>query len=125
MTTTRGRRATTRGYCQAATAASRAPMAEDTVLVRPSADGPVLGTVTGYEMNNGCPWGADHCELPLYSSYDRDTPEWWDVLVDELLFSRIDVVMAHGRGCYDPDEGLDGNGNMCPRLLTRLVDAID
>ncbi len=98
---------------------------EDTVLLPPEAAGPVLGTVTGYEMSSRCPWDASRCELPLYSRYDRDTPEWWDILVDELLSSRVDVVMAHGRGCYDPDAGTDGNGNMCPRLLSELVAAID
>jgi hypothetical protein len=76
-------------------------------------------------MSSRCPWDPSRCERPLYTSYDRDTPEWWDILVDELLTSRVHVVMAHGRGCYGPDEGTDGNGNMCPRLLTHLVDAID
>src|SRR2546426_1869412 len=32
---------------------------------------------------------------------------------------------AHGRGCYDPNTGTAGNGNMCPRLLSNLVDAIN
>ena len=46
-------------------------------------------------------------------------------LVEELLHSRVHVVLAHGRGCIEPtgpDTG--GNGNMCPKLLTRMVDAI-
>lgn len=99
---------------------------EDTVLVPPQASGPMLGTVTGYEMDSPCPFAdQSHCQLPMYLRYDRNTDEFWDILVQELLHSRINVVMAHGRGCYDPNQGLSGNGNMCPRLLTRLVAAID
>lgn len=99
---------------------------EDTVLVPPRSAGPILGTVTGYEMNSACPFmDPSRCELPMYSSYDRDTDEFWDILVQELLHSRVNVVMAHGRGCLDATSGIDGNGNMCPRLLSRLVAAIN
>lgn len=88
---------------------------------------PVLGTVTGYEMNSGCPtgWNPGNCETPLYRPYDRNDPRWWDNLVEELLASRVHVVMAHGRGCYDPNSGTDGNGNMCPRVLSNFVDAVN
>ncbi|GMU60247.1 MAG: hypothetical protein AMXMBFR34_20100 [Myxococcaceae bacterium] len=100
--------------------------ADDTVLVLPSPGGAVLGTVTGYEMNDRCPFAdTSKCELPLYTRYDRDDPEWWDVLVEELLASRVNVVMVHGRGCLSADSGDQGNGNMCPRLLRHLVAAID
>lgn len=99
---------------------------DDTVLVPPRSAGPILGTVTGYEMNSHCPFSdPSHCELPIYARYDRDTDEWWDILVQELLHSRVNVVMAHGRGCYDVSSGTGGNGNMCPRLLSRLIAAID
>jgi len=97
----------------------------DITLEAPIYDGlPVLGTVTGYEMNSGCPWSGN-CETPLYRPYNRDDPRWWDNLVEELLASRVHVVMAHGRGCYDPNTGTSGNGNMCPRLLSNLVGAIN
>lgn len=100
--------------------------ADDTVLVLPSPGGAVLGTVTGYELNDRCPFAdTSKCELPLYTRYDRDDPEWWDVLVEELLASRVNVVMVHGRGCLSADSGDQGNGNMCPRLLRHLVAAID
>jgi dephospho-CoA kinase len=103
-----------------------AVLPEDTVLVPPKSVGPILGTVTGYEMDSPCPFAdPGRCELPLYAHYNRDTDEFWDLLVQELLHSRVNVVMAHGRGCYDPISGIGGNGNMCPRLLTRLVAAID
>ncbi len=98
----------------------------DVTLVAPVPRGTVLGTVFGYEMNSHCPFAdASRCELPLYKRYDRDDPEWWDVQVQELLHSRVNVVMAHGRGCLDPTSGDSGNGNMCPRLLRHLVAAID
>jgi hypothetical protein len=99
---------------------------EDTILVPPVPRGTVLGTITGYEISSGCPMPRpEHCEAPMYSSYDRNSAEWWDILVDEHLLSRVNVVMAHGRGCFDPSTGLDGNGNMCPRHLSKLVAAVD
>jgi hypothetical protein len=99
---------------------------DDTVLVPPIPRGTVLGTVTGYEISSGCPMPSpEFCEAPIYSSYDRNTAEWWDILVDEHLLSRVNVVMAHGRGCFDLTTGLDGNGNMCPRHLSKLVAAVD
>lgn len=98
----------------------------DVTLTTPVPRGTVLATVFGYEMNSHCPFAdGSRCELPLYKRYDRDDPEWWDVQVQELLHSRINVVMAHGRGCLDANGGTAGNGNMCPRLLSRLVEAID
>lgn len=98
----------------------------DVTLVPPPLTGPLLATITGYEMNDECPYD-DHgkCELPLYTPYDRDDRRFWDNLVEELVHSRVHVTLAHGRGCYDATSGTSGNGNMCPRLLSRLVDAID
>lgn len=99
---------------------------EDVTLVLPTPRGTVLGTVFGYEMDSPCPFAdTSKCELPLYLDYNRNNPEWWDVQVQELLASRVNVVMAHGRGCYDPNSGDSGNGNMCPRLLRHLVAAIE
>lgn len=102
--------------------------AADITLVAPVYDGmPILGTVTGYEMNSGVPpgWDPANAEIPLYTPYNRDDSRWWDNLVEELLTSRVHVVKAHGRGCYNPTTGNDGNGNMCPRLLANLVSAIN
>ncbi len=102
------------------------PLPEDTVLVPPPRVGPLLGTITGYEVQSGCPYGDPAmCEIPVFRPYDRNTPGWWDNLVEELIHSRVHVVMMHGRGCFDPLTGDDGNGDMCPRLLRYLVDAID
>ncbi len=107
---------------------SNSYLVNDTVLVRASESGhPILGTITGYEFGNGLSGYSDtEYELPIYNFYDRDTPEFWDMLVDELLLSRVNVVMMHGRGCTSLSPGSDsGIGNMCPRLLRHLVDAID
>ncbi len=102
------------------------PPAEDAILVPPPRVGPILGTITGYEMSSGCPYGDPAmCEIPIFVPYHRDSPDWWDNLVEELIHSRVHVVMMHGRGCYSPQNGDDGNGNMCPRLLRYLVEAID
>lgn len=87
--------------------------------------GTIYGNITGYEMNTSCPFPVENCDVPLFEPYDRNQADWWDNLVEELLFSRGHVVLAHGRGCYDPNNGDDGNGNMCPRLLRHLVSAID
>lgn len=99
---------------------------EDATLVPPARLGPVLGTTTGYEVRSGCPRAnPESCEPPIFRPYDRNTPAWWDNLVEELIHSRVHVVLMLGRGCFDPISGDDGNGDMCPRLLRYLVDAID
>jgi hypothetical protein len=101
---------------------------DDTQLLPvPAAPGhPTIGAIVGYEMNGPCPFSdPSQCQLPLYQPYNRDTPGWWDNVVEELEFSRVNVAMVHGRGCLSLDGGTDGNGNMCPRELSNLVDAID
>jgi hypothetical protein len=99
---------------------------DDGHLVAPRTSGPVIGAILGYEMNSPCPFADPAmCDLPMYSRYDRDDPDWWTFTLDELLHARLPVIFAHGRGCFDPTSGLSGNGNMCPRLLSRLVAAID
>jgi hypothetical protein len=101
---------------------------EDVILLPPDSTGrAILATITGYEMTGPCDAADDpgKCEIPLYRPYTRDSDAWWDNLVEELLHSRVHVIMAHGRGCFDPAQGDDGNGNMCPRLLRHLVAAID
>ena len=49
--------------------------------------------------------------------------------MDELLLSRLDLALLHGRGCHDKDPGSDkslrGTGSMCPRLLKGFVDAVE
>src|SRR5438093_6989894 len=74
----------------------------DVTLEPPVFDGiPVFATITGYEMDSGCPggWSPANCEIPIFRPYNRDDAQWWDNLVEELLTSRVHVVQAHGRGC--------------------------
>ena len=117
-------------------AAGQNVLSTDTVLVPPSTDGPVVAPITAYS------WRKDKLsrfldgafELPLYQNHtlDRDTEEYWNYLVDELLLSRVNAVMLHGRGCYVKDAPSDatnskyyrGSGEMCPRYLTRFRDAV-
>ncbi|MBI5526906.1 MAG: DUF5010 domain-containing protein [Deltaproteobacteria bacterium] len=99
----------------------------DTSLVPPRTDGRViLAAITGYEMTNHCQEADDEgkCELPLFDPYNRDTIEWWYNLVEELAFSRVQLTLLHGRGCWDPSSGDEGSGNMCPRLLRHFVKAV-
>jgi hypothetical protein len=99
----------------------------DTNLVPPRTDGRViLAAITGYEMTNHCQEADNEakCELPLFDPYNRDTIEWWYNLVEELAFSRVQLVLLHGRGCWDPSAGDEGSGNMCPRLLHHFVKAV-
>ena len=108
----------------------------DVTLLAPVFDGiPVLATVTGYEIDgppnyepNGYPHDyspSNRTEPTLYRPYNRNDPKWWDNLVEELIASRVHVVLPIGRGCYDPVSGFDGNGNLCPRHLTKLADAVN
>ena len=119
----------------------------DTVLVPPSADGPVVAPITAYSWRQS---KLKHFlkgafELPMYQNHtlSRDTDEFWNYLVDELLLSRVNAVMLHGRGCYVKDAPqllqvergygtIDaaaspyyrGSGELCPRYLTRFRDAV-
>ena len=109
----------------------------DITLVPPVFDNiPILATITGYEMAGptasdaitGYPSGyllSNRTEPPLYRPYNRDDPKWWDNLVEELIASRVHVVLLHGRGCIDPVSGFEGNGGMCPRHLTKFADAVN
>jgi hypothetical protein len=100
----------------------------DVTLVPPPSSGPIVGAVTAYNWRSDQAWPAEQYELPMYSVLDRDRPDFWTYLVDELLLSRLNVVVLHGRGCHDksPDAASDrGTGNMCPRLLRGFVDAVE
>ena len=127
--------------------ASQPVLPTDTVLVPPSTDGPVVAPITAYSWRKSkLPHFLNGAfELPLYQNHtlSRDTDEFWNYLVDELLLSRVNAVMLHGRGCYvkDAPQGygrslrygtLDaaefhyyrGSGELCPRYLTRFRDAV-
>jgi hypothetical protein len=62
-------------------------------------------------------------DAPLYYPFDTDTPAWWDNLVAEQLQARLPVVMFASRGTKTTNS-TDIAGNMNPRQLTRMVDAL-
>ena len=96
----------------------------DTILVRPSNNGPIVAPITGYNWRGAQEWPNLYYELPIYKDLDRNDDTFWNYLVDELLLARVNVVMLHGRGCWDLESGTQGSGDMCPRVLTKLVEAV-
>ena len=101
-----------------------AVLPSDVVLVRPSSDGPILAAITAYTWRVTKKWPDRYYELPIYKVIDRDDDTYWDYLVDELLLSRVNVVLMHGRGCWDLVSGTAGTGDLCPRILSNLVRAV-
>lgn len=97
----------------------------DTVLVPPDSHGPIMAPITGYSWTSNKTWPDLNYELPIYDTLNRDDEEYWNYLVDELLLARVDVVMLHGRGCWDLESGEEGSGNCCPRTLSKFVAAVD
>ena len=106
------------------------PTAADVTLLPPNpGTNPVIGTIFGYDPESQCPTAPNtaECEQPMYTPWDQTQTRWWDDVLEELLYSRVNVVMAHGRGCFSLTDATNtqGNGEMCPRLLVNLVNAID
>ena len=62
-------------------------------------------------------------DAPLYYPFDTDTSAWWDNLVAEQLQARLPVAMFASRGVKTTNSA-DISGNMNPRQLTRMVDAL-
>jgi hypothetical protein len=96
----------------------------DTILLRPESKGTIIAPITVYTWKNQAKFSDDQFEKPIYKNLnarDDGSTNYWNYLVDELLLSRVDVVMLHGRGCYDRMSGDDGPGGMCPRLLRHFV----
>lgn len=106
-----------------ATSGSKVVLPSDTVLVRPDSSGPTLGAITAYVWHDKSQFPANEFELPIYQSLERDSDDYWNYLVDELLLSRLDVVMLHGRGCTSTTSGNGGSGDLCPRVLAKFVAA--
>jgi len=107
-------------------------LASDTQLVPPppkAAGMPIMAPITAYHWTGAGNFPADQFERPIYKHVDRNHDDFWNYLVDELLLSRSNLVLLHGRGCYDadpPSGAVDdsGPGNLCPRLLRHFVDAV-
>lgn len=98
----------------------------DTVLLPPVSNGPTLGTITAYNWHSLNDWPSAQFERPIYNAavIERNNDDYWNRLVDELLLSRVNVVMLHGRGCSDLVSGMGGAGDECPRWLTKFVSAV-
>jgi len=102
----------------------------DTELVRPASWNPnsglpIVAPITAYTWKGTFDFD-DRYEKPIYQTLDRESDDFWNYLVDELLLSRTTVIMLHGRGCYnatDPDNWR-GPGEMCPRVLQKFIDAV-
>ncbi|HEY0797828.1 MAG TPA: DUF5010 domain-containing protein, partial [Candidatus Baltobacteraceae bacterium] len=102
--------------------------AQDFALVQPNTQGvPLNAPIFGYEMSTGIAYLPQNTEIPMYTPYDRDDAAWWDEQADELMFSRVPFTLLHGRGCLNPTNPNDisSNGNMCPRLLSNMVAAVN
>jgi hypothetical protein len=108
---------------------------------------PILGTIIGIENDQNSPrFQPGGSNLPLFglfdanhpkNTYDRNSPEWWDNLIEELQYSRVHVALPVSRGCTystaelqakagqipapDPYSGI---GNSCPRVLDKLTAAL-
>jgi len=68
---------------------------------------------------------ADKFERPIYNNLQRDTMDFWNYIVDELLLARVPVIMLFSRGCSSLEGGDEGPGNSCPRLLRHFVKAVE
>lgn len=91
--------------------------------------------IFGYERTEACdegpinafkdrePLNETQCDRPLFSPWNRDDPLWWNDMVEELDHANIGIVAAHNRGCSST-VSQHGEGDMCPRLLSGLITAI-
>ena len=100
----------------------------DVTLVNKKRDDNISAPIVGYNWRKTKEWRAEHYELPIYQVLDRDQPDFWNYLLDELLLSRVDLILLHGRGCWNANPGFarskKGTGDMCPRLLKGFVEAV-
>lgn len=86
---------------------------------------PILAPIVGYNWSPSYVAATHSNEVPIYQTLNRNSHDYWNYLVDELLLSRVPMALLHGRGCYNKKKGNQGPGDMCPRLLKRFVKAID
>lgn len=98
----------------------------DVTFVRPENSGPVVSPIFGYNWTSGLinrfrEEGENWYEWPIYDRssgnriMDRNTPEYWDTFVDELLLGRVTVISFHHRG--------PKIGDMHVSHLTKFIDA--
>lgn len=113
---------------------SNVVLPSDTVLVPPDDNiSPTVAAVTAYtwiEEEGSVRYNDTLFERPIYIQVDRDRDDYWHYLVDELLLSRVDVVLLSSRSCWqrEPtgDDAIDdaSPANMCPRVLRKFVKAV-
>lgn len=113
-----------------------------TMLPPPADDGPILAPIIGYGERGFCPNIRDKHDRhfteaqlstwyswPMYADYDRRTDRWWDILIDELLASRVDTCMFHCRGTNNFTDSLDdrdyGGNNYEGRFMSKVVEVLE
>lgn len=92
----------------------------DTVLVPPSGNGPIIAPIAGFNWHTR---SDNPIQVPMYKNVNRDSDDYWNYIVDELLLARVPAVLWHGRYCDSLTSGTSGRGDMCPRWLTKYVAA--
>lgn len=102
-------------------------LADDTKLQPPQpVNGRILAPITAYHWRGYQYFPDERYELPIYLDINRDNTDFWNYLHDELLLSRVPVVMFHSRGCWEATgDSTDGQGDLCPRQLRNWLAAID
>lgn len=118
-------------------------LADDITMVPvPADDGPILAPIIGYGERGFCPNIRDKrgnyftetqlkawYSWPMYTDYDRRTDRWWDILIDELLASRVDTCMFHCRGTNNFVDSLDdrdyGGNNYEGRYMAKVVEVLN
>jgi Domain of unknown function (DUF5010)/Carbohydrate binding module (family 35)/NedA-like, galactose-binding domain len=86
---------------------------------------PVFTTLCGYEIHETSSTDWTNKEVPLYYPYNFDQPAMWDNIVAEILQARLPAIMCATRGAWTTNSAdLEGPGNMNPRNLRKLVQAI-
>ena len=115
---------------------------DDITMVPPPAnDGPIIAPIIGFSERGFCPNILDRegnpftetqlrswYSWPMYVDYDRRTDRWWNILIDELVASRVDTCMFHCRATTDFVDSLDdrdyfGN-NYEGRYMAKAVEMI-
>lgn len=102
------------------TALAGSVLPSDTELVPPKNNGQIIAPIAGFNWHTR---SDNPIEVPIYKNVDRDSDDYWNYIVDELLLARVHAVLWHGRHCDSLTSGTRGRGDMCPRHLTKYVDA--
>lgn len=93
---------------------------------------PIFTSLTGYTATEDIASGSaatqpgQYHEHTLYMPYNNTADAWWDNLLAEELQARLPVLMFATRGAYTLNTSdTTGPGNMNPRRLTSLLNAIN